>query len=68
MATEPVVRQLQGSPGPDGWWADGVAQELGLLPQGEPRPDAGRHLGVRPFTSGDAVVARRAAAALTRSP
>ncbi|GGY69913.1 hypothetical protein GCM10010326_75260 [Streptomyces xanthochromogenes] len=30
------------SPGPDGRWANGVAQELGLLPQGEPRPGVGR--------------------------
>lgn len=68
MATEPVVRQLQGSPGPDGRWDGGVAQELGLLPPGEPRPGAGRHLGVQPFTSVDPAVARRASAALTRSP
>ncbi|MFD3700711.1 hypothetical protein ACFWUZ_32045 [Streptomyces sp. NPDC058646] len=61
MATEPVVRQLQGSPGPDGRWADGVAQELGLLPQGEPRPGTGRQLSLRPFTSVDPAVARRAA-------
>ncbi|MEV5204203.1 hypothetical protein [Streptomyces sp. NPDC053720] len=68
LATEPVIRQLQGSPGPDGRWADGVAQELGLFPQGEPRPSAGRQLSVRRFTSVDPAVARRASAALTRSP
>ncbi|WP_322872243.1 hypothetical protein [Streptomyces goshikiensis] len=68
MATEPVVRQLQGSPEPDGRWTDGIAQEPGLLPPGEPRPGAGRRLGVQPFTSADPAVARRASATLTRSP
>ncbi|PJM98485.1 hypothetical protein CG740_35080 [Streptomyces sp. CB01201] len=67
LTTEPVIRQLKGSPGGDGWWVDGVAQELGLLPRGEPRPGVGR-LSVRPLTSVDPAVARRASAALTRSP
>ncbi|MFD5328927.1 hypothetical protein [Streptomyces sp. NPDC127092] len=60
LATEPVVRQLQGGPGPDGRWADGVAQELDLLPPGGPDPGAGGHLRIRPFTAVDPAVARRA--------
>ncbi|MFB7584580.1 MULTISPECIES: hypothetical protein [Streptomyces] len=60
LATEPVVRQLQGGPGPGGRWIDGVAQELDLLPPGGPDPGAGGHLRVRPFTAVDPAVARRA--------
>ncbi|MFE7429800.1 hypothetical protein [Streptomyces sp. NPDC057545] len=61
LATEPVVRQLQGSPGPDGVWVDGAAQDAGLRPPGEPRQGTAGHLSVRPFTAVDPVVARRAA-------
>lgn len=60
MATEPVARQLQGRPGPDGRWVDGLAQDVGLLPGGEPRRASGGHLHVRPFTTVDPAVRRRA--------
>ncbi|MGW1252268.1 hypothetical protein [Streptomyces sp. NPDC002535] len=61
LATEPVVRQLQGGPGPGGVWVDGAAQDAGLRPPGEPRPGVVGHLSVRPFTAVDPAVARRAA-------
>ncbi|MEV3926461.1 MULTISPECIES: hypothetical protein [Actinomycetes] len=61
LATEPVARQLQGHPGPDGAWVDGAAQDAGLRPPGEPRPGVVGQLSVRPFTAVDPVVARRAA-------
>ena len=61
LATEPVVRQLQGGPGPDGAWVDGAAQEAGLRPPGEPIPGVVGHLSVKPFVAVDPAVARRAA-------
>nr|WP_137951536.1 hypothetical protein [Streptomyces avermitilis] len=61
LATEPVVGQLQGGPGPGGRWVNGVAQELELLPPGGPGPGADGHLQVRPFTAVDPAVARRTA-------
>lgn len=67
LATEPVVRLIQGGPGLDGRWLDGVAQAVGLLPPGGPDPGAGGRLRVRQFTSVDPAVARRAAQHATRS-
>ncbi|MFG2903325.1 hypothetical protein ACGFZH_40390 [Streptomyces zaomyceticus] len=61
LATEPVVRQLQGRPGPDGQWTDGVAQDVGLLPPGGPDPGTGGLLRVRPFAAIDPAVGRQAA-------
>ncbi|MES9504436.1 hypothetical protein ABWI13_30765 [Streptomyces koyangensis] len=61
LGTEPVVRQLQGRPGPDGRWADGVGQDVGLLPPGGPDPGTGGLLSVRLFTAGDPAVDRQAA-------
>ncbi|MEU8538093.1 hypothetical protein [Streptomyces parvulus] len=61
LGTEPVVRQLQGRPGPDGRWADGVGQDVGLLPPGGPDPGTGGLLSVRQFTAGDLAVDRQAA-------
>ncbi|OKJ46831.1 hypothetical protein [Streptomyces sp. CB02115] len=61
LGTGPVVRQLQGAPGSDGRWLDGVAQDVGLLPAGGPDPGSGGHFRVRPFTAVDPAVARRAA-------
>ncbi|MEU3978106.1 hypothetical protein [Streptomyces bacillaris] len=61
LGTEPVVRQLQGRPGPDGRWADGVGQDVGLLPPGGPDPGTGGILRVRPFTAADPAVDRQAA-------
>ncbi|MFE4658181.1 hypothetical protein ACFRFJ_16040 [Streptomyces hydrogenans] len=60
LATEPVARQLQGGPGPDGTWIDGAAQEAGLRPAGAPLPDGVGHLSVRLFAAVDPAVARRA--------
>jgi hypothetical protein len=61
LASEPVVRRLQGGPGPDGAWVDGGAQDMGLRPPGEPRPGTAGYLSVRPFTAVDParVAARR---------
>ncbi|MCJ0874764.1 hypothetical protein [Streptomyces sp. AP-93] len=59
LGTAPVVRQLQGRPGPGGWWIDGVAQEAGLLPSGGPDPGTGGLLRVRPLTVTDRGVARQ---------
>ncbi|MDG9709644.1 hypothetical protein [Streptomyces sp. DH10] len=59
LGTEPVVRQLQGRPGPDGRWVDGVAQEAGLLPPGGPDPGTGGLLRVRPLTIADPAVGRQ---------
>lgn len=59
LGTGPVVRQLQGRPGPGGRWIDGVAQEAGLLPPGGPAPGAGGLLRVQPLTLTDPGVARR---------
>ncbi|MGW6837030.1 hypothetical protein ACWGCI_26995 [Streptomyces sp. NPDC054949] len=59
MPTGPVARLLRGKPGPDGRWVDGVAQDVGLLPAGEPAPGAGGQLLVRPFTADDPGVARQ---------
>ncbi|MGW7460984.1 hypothetical protein [Streptomyces sp. NPDC054797] len=61
LATEPVARQLQGGPGPDGTWIDGAAQEAGLRPPGKPLPGVVGHLSVKPFAAVDPAVARRAA-------
>ncbi|AVI00059.1 hypothetical protein C5L38_33820 (plasmid) [Streptomyces sp. WAC00288] len=61
LATEPVVRQLRGGPGPGGRWVDGMAQEVGLLPPGGPDPGTSGLLRVRPFSAVDPAVARRAA-------
>ncbi|MEU3220164.1 hypothetical protein [Streptomyces sp. NPDC006971] len=61
LGTEPVVRQLQGRPGPDGRWIDGVAQDVGLLPPGGPDPGTSELLRVRPFTADDPAVDRQAA-------
>ncbi|MFI7020149.1 hypothetical protein [Streptomyces sp. NPDC050164] len=60
LGTEPVVRQLQGRPGPDGRWIDGVAQDVGLLPPGGPGPGTGL-LRVRQFAADDPAVDRQAA-------
>ncbi|MFD5412421.1 hypothetical protein [Streptomyces nojiriensis] len=59
VPTGPVARLLQGKPGPDGRWVDGVAQDVGLLPAGEPAPGAGGPMLVRPFTADDPGVARQ---------
>ncbi|MFZ3467469.1 hypothetical protein ACODT3_44025 [Streptomyces sp. 4.24] len=59
LGTDPVVRQLQGRPGPDGRWADGVGQDVGLLPPGGPDPGTGGLLRVRPLSLADPGVARR---------
>ncbi|WP_431776485.1 hypothetical protein [Streptomyces cucumeris] len=61
LATAPVVRQLQGRPGPAGQWTDGVAQDVGLLPSGGPDPGTGGLLRVRPFAAVDPAVDRQAA-------
>ncbi|MFF8414703.1 hypothetical protein [Streptomyces omiyaensis] len=61
LATGPVVRQLQGRPGPAGQWTDGVAQDVGLLPPGGPDPGTGGLLRVRPFAAIDPAVDRQAA-------
>lgn len=61
LGTDPVVRQLQGRPGPDGQWIDGVAQDVGLLPPGGPDPVTGGLLRVRQFTAGDPAIDRQAA-------
>ncbi|MFF2538753.1 hypothetical protein [Streptomyces cyaneofuscatus] len=58
---QPVVRQLQGRPGPDGQWADGVSQDVGLLPPGGPAPGTGGLLRVRPFAAADPAVDRQVA-------
>lgn len=58
VPTGPVTRLLQGRPGPDGRGVDGVAQDVGLLPAGEPVRGAGGLLLVRPFTADDPGVAR----------
>ncbi|WP_186780353.1 hypothetical protein [Streptomyces salinarius] len=60
LATEPVVRQLQGGPGAGGRWVDGVAHRMDLLPPGGPDPGTGGYLRVRPFTAVDQAVSRRA--------
>lgn len=56
-----VARRLQGGPGPDGAWVDGTAQDIGLLPPGEPAPGAGGLLRVRRFAATDPAVDRQAA-------
>ncbi|MBC7272925.1 hypothetical protein ACF09G_32005 [Streptomyces albogriseolus] len=61
LGTDPVLRQLQGRPGPDGRWVDGVAQDAGLLPPGEPDAGAGGLLQVRRFAAADPAVDRQAA-------
>ncbi|MEU2717781.1 hypothetical protein [Streptomyces sp. NPDC007205] len=61
LGTDPVVRQLQGRPSPDGRWIDGVAQDVGLLPPGGPDPGTGGLLRVRRFAVGDPAVDRQAA-------
>ncbi len=61
LGTAPVVRELQGRPAAGGRWIDGVAQDAGLLPPGEPAPDAGGLLRVRPLTIADPGVVRRIA-------
>ncbi|MYR41274.1 hypothetical protein [Streptomyces sp. SID5910] len=70
LGTEPVVRQLQGRTGPDGW-LDGVAQDVGLLPRGgaAPAPDGGL-LQVQPLRIADPSVAGQVArhASRQRSP
>ncbi|WP_143673856.1 hypothetical protein [Streptomyces sp. or20] len=58
LGTEPVVRQLQGRPGPDGRWTDGVGQDVGLLRPGGPDPGTGL-LRVRPFAAADPAVDRQ---------
>ncbi|CAM5592727.1 hypothetical protein [Streptomyces abikoensis] len=55
LGTAPVVRQLLGRPGPDGW-RDGIAQEVGLLPPGRPGPSTSL-LRVSPLTIKDPGVA-----------
>ncbi|MBT1190051.1 hypothetical protein HET69_40275 [Streptomyces sp. CJ_13] len=66
LGAAPVVRQLQGRPGSDGQWVDGVAQEAGLLPRGEPDPGAGGLLRVRPLVLTDPDVARQVGRHATR--
>ncbi|AVZ77991.1 hypothetical protein SLUN_38855 (plasmid) [Streptomyces lunaelactis] len=61
LGTDPVVRQLQGRPGPDGLWIDGVGQDVGLLPHGGPDPGTEGLLRVRQFAAGDPAVDRQAA-------
>ncbi|MEU2078586.1 hypothetical protein [Streptomyces sp. NPDC013489] len=55
LATDPVIRQLQGRPGPEGW-IDGVAQFVGLLPPGGPHPAPDGLLRIRKFTALDPAV------------
>ncbi|MFC6370557.1 MULTISPECIES: hypothetical protein [Actinomycetes] len=59
LGTAPVLRQLQGAPGPDGRWVDGVAQDVGLLPPGGPDPGSGGLLRVRQFAAGDPAIGRQ---------
>lgn len=59
LGTAPVVRQLQGRPGSDGQWIDGVAQEADLLPPGGPDPGTDGLLRVRPLVLTDPDVARQ---------
>ncbi|MGW8730550.1 hypothetical protein ACWGNF_31490 [Streptomyces sp. NPDC055808] len=60
LGTEPVLRQLQGRPGPEGW-IDGVGQEAGLLPPGGAAPASGGLLQVRPLRLADSSVAAQVA-------
>ncbi|MEU1826643.1 hypothetical protein ABZ502_29960 [Streptomyces abikoensis] len=55
LGTEPVMHQLQGRPGPDGW-RDGIAQGVGLLSPGGPGPSTGL-LRVSPLVVKDPGVA-----------
>lgn len=56
VGTEPVVRQLRGRPGPEGW-ISGVAEEMLLLPRGGAAPAPGGPLQVRPLPVEDPLVA-----------
>ncbi|MGW1037848.1 hypothetical protein ACWD4Z_37390 [Streptomyces antibioticus] len=56
LGTEPVVRQIQGRQGPEGW-IDGVGQEAGLLPPGAAAPPADGLLQVRPLRLADPALA-----------
>jgi hypothetical protein len=56
LGTEPVVRQLQGRPGPEGWLS-GVAEEMFLLPPGGASPGPGSPLQVHPLRTADPSVA-----------
>ena len=60
LGTEPVVRQLQGRTGPEGW-IDGVGQEAGLLPSGGAAPVPGGLLQVRTLRCSDPAVAAQIA-------
>ncbi|MFD7797465.1 hypothetical protein [Streptomyces sp. NPDC059759] len=60
LGTEPVVRQLQGRPGPEGW-IDGVGQEAGLLAPGVAISAADSLLQIRPLRLADPAVAAQVA-------
>ncbi|MFH8520285.1 hypothetical protein ACH4CE_35480 [Streptomyces gelaticus] len=60
LGTEPVVRQLQGRPGPEDW-IDGVGQEVGLLPPGGAAPVPDGLLQVRVLRVADPAVAAQVA-------
>lgn len=59
VPTGPVARLLQGKPGTDGRWVDGVAHDVGFLPAGDLTLGAGGLLLVRPFTTDDPGIARQ---------
>ncbi|MER5888094.1 hypothetical protein ABT160_30105 [Streptomyces sp. NPDC001941] len=59
LATEPVLRQLHGRPGPGGHWTDGLGQDLGLLPPGPPDDTLIGLLAIRPYIPNEPAVARR---------
>ncbi|WP_415962076.1 hypothetical protein [Streptomyces sp. 021-4] len=56
LGTEPVVRQLRGRPGLEGW-ISGIAEEMLLLPSGGAAPAPGSPLQVRPLPVEDSLVA-----------